>query len=736
MRFCPDSGKQGEELERVDSLLVVKRQAKDLAERQLRRRITRLEEELQAAADANRPGEELVHIQRRTNRYRDELKRLQERLNYAEQIEELEASRRNLQAQLEQIAESLIDPMADLKLVQEHLVREERILAEARVKLSELMLTAGERLLEAEPPILNEVRITGTDGEVYRAHWNPARLELGIRIHNLEELMREQQQMVSEREDQLEYWEERVLEQQRDCDRLMDAYQDAIWDQFWQSVVVELCDSALSICWDAKTLGPYAVFLEAGDRLLKAATGTAARNYEIPDSPTSNGVFASTAVAQQAGASRNAIKSTILSAIGTAATPADASEFLGYGTSGLRITHEGGRLTSVSTAMARIYDSAVSLPSSIQSGEIWESMRNIDLSGKWSQMTRNIDEKVFRNVRGAGADFTRGFIRDQVQGAAIEELLSQIEDDRRRAWFDYAAADTRRSVALANFKSTAALRRVDQNILAVMQEVLDELIEERNGIELRRTLYRAADEPLQAGREYTVELAFSSRHVTVQSVTIGGLEVSPIETGPASHWSGTILIDELPVQAELQVEAADPDTQKRLDSDAASVARFVPETDSWSGFEPGVDRNHSLRIDPNAVQRSFVFLVDCSGSMNDNNRMDRAKAAAAQIFESGRFQPGDELALYIFYRGAILRPVGFTQDHELVLSEIQSLEIGGGTPLAASIVEAGSYLYANGRGEQRALIVLTDGEDTEGGDVSASVAALREMRQQVEMRLQ
>lgn len=57
----------------VRSNIQVKRQAKILVEKQLRRKIKKLEADLQQAVDDKKPTEVLLYIDRRTQRYRKEL---------------------------------------------------------------------------------------------------------------------------------------------------------------------------------------------------------------------------------------------------------------------------------------------------------------------------------------------------------------------------------------------------------------------------------------------------------------------------------------------------------------------------------------------------------------------------------------------------------------------------------------------------------------------------------------
>ena len=58
---------------------------------------------------------------------------------------------------------------------------------------------------------------------------------------------------------------------------------------------------------------------------------------------------------------------------------------------------------------------------------------------------------------------------------------------------------------------------------------------------------------------------------------------------------------------------------------------------------------------------------------------------------------------------------------------IDTITAGGGTPLAAAIRDAGGYLRGNAGGKRLTLIVLSDGEETGGGDPPAEVRRLNDL---------
>jgi hypothetical protein len=279
-------------------------------------------------------------------------------------------------------------------------------------------------------------------------------------------------------------------------------------------------------------------------------------------------------------------------------------------------------------------------------------------------------------------------------------------------------------------KTAAVVKAHDRWMLGPLRELLGDLIAEREAARRLRRLVLDADEKLEFGETFTVRLEFSLRETELLGVTLGGVAVEPVSQDGAT-WTGSLRLETMPASGQLRVEARDRDRHWGLD-DPSTMSRYDTGHVTWRHYEAGPDRNHTLRLGEEKPLRSLVLLIDCSGSMEENDRMKRAKAGARALFSSGRIKPTDEVGLYIFRGGSISRPVSFTQDHEIVLTVIDELTPDGGTPLAEAIVHAGTYLHLHGRARYRALIVLTDGEAT---DVGEAVRTVREMRQDVKMLL-
>lgn len=115
-----------------------------------------------------------------------------------------------------------------------------------------------------------------------------------------------------------------------------------------------------------------------------------------------------------------------------------------------------------------------------------------------------------------------------------------------------------------------------------------------------------------------------------------------------------------------------------------------------------------------SIANSIILLFDASGSMADNNKIDSAKAAA-RTFLTSRVQPGDELALIVFYDcSSIVVEQPFTTDMSSLISKIDGIQPTGSTPLYAAVSFARDYMK-NASGAKKKIIQFTDGIETCGG---------------------
>jgi VWFA-related protein len=118
---------------------------------------------------------------------------------------------------------------------------------------------------------------------------------------------------------------------------------------------------------------------------------------------------------------------------------------------------------------------------------------------------------------------------------------------------------------------------------------------------------------------------------------------------------------------------------------------------------------------------STVLVIDRSGSMDENDKLDGAQDAARAFVDQMR--PGDQTAVIAFSNEPeLIEP--FTDDKDRLDRSIRRIRADGSTALYDSLI-AGVDALAHAEG-RRALLLLTDGRDVlrTGDDTQASRASL------------
>jgi Mg-chelatase subunit ChlD len=214
--------------------------------------------------------------------------------------------------------------------------------------------------------------------------------------------------------------------------------------------------------------------------------------------------------------------------------------------------------------------------------------------------------------------------------------------------------------------------------------------------------------------------------------------VSAEMQGQEKQWTGTFPLKPLQKFVDsgdaLPIEVIARDAAGRaLDANPRSAARRRPGQRNWYYNEPdfetsvlgqgGPDRWHELmpRFEGGT---SYVFVIDASGSMDDNQRMVQVKRSARSFL--GNMTDRDEVAVIAFFDCTDIQVLqAFTRDRVAALGVIDALEPQSDTPLAKAILDGGDYLLERGHYDKRALIVLTDGEESCDGDPVAAAALFR-----------
>lgn len=167
-----------------------------------------------------------------------------------------------------------------------------------------------------------------------------------------------------------------------------------------------------------------------------------------------------------------------------------------------------------------------------------------------------------------------------------------------------------------------------------------------------------------------------------------------------------------------------PQARKHADNATNLIAEPLFELGWYEGAttDIGTPVAGAQPLNPNAAG-SLVLLLDASGSMkhkmgDGRSRLDNVKAAALQQLQQmdGRL----EIALIVFYDCArIVVEVPFTLDPVPLRNKLSgdAIKPSGSTPLAAAIETAKNYLRDFGGSTTRRVVVLTDGNETCGGDL-------------------
>ena len=271
-------------LKNIDKMIQIKTRSKELVSRQLKRQIARLQDQLQKAVDERKGSEVLLAIQKRKLAYERTLRETlrDPRYGYEDQLRALERSKRRTQAAIKADTEAMRDPADALAEAMKFLEMERDTLAKAEDKLNKLLLEAPEKMKKVTPPHLAYVTVKGPDGVVYKAHWNDATLEKDMEIRKLAEAIVEQQKELARHKGRMDELTDMVLAQNKECDRLMNEYRDALWWQAMETVYVEAVNSAVNIALDFKSMGPYAFVVEAADMTQKSFRGKLTANYGLP----------------------------------------------------------------------------------------------------------------------------------------------------------------------------------------------------------------------------------------------------------------------------------------------------------------------------------------------------------------------------------------------------------------------------------------------------------------------
>lgn len=198
--------------------------------------------------------------------------------------------------------------------------------------------------------------------------------------------------------------------------------------------------------------------------------------------------------------------------------------------------------------------------------------------------------------------------------------------------------------------------------------------------------------------------------------------------GARRGWSAAVI---LLIAGATAVEPGQDQKPFRAETDLVMVTATVMDRDgrtvtslAQSDFtvrEDGVQQNIAFFVLDDRTPLSLVVLVDTSGSMSD--KLDDVQDALQHLV--GTLKPEDEIALLEF-SNRVRMAADFGATSESVRRAIRRLSANGGTALFDAIID-GADTLARGRNRKKALVVVTDGNDTASrarlGDVTDALGS-------------
>lgn len=136
------------------------------------------------------------------------------------------------------------------------------------------------------------------------------------------------------------------------------------------------------------------------------------------------------------------------------------------------------------------------------------------------------------------------------------------------------------------------------------------------------------------------------------------------------------------------------------------------------------------RVRERKVSHLLLFVVDGSGSMGARKRMSETKAAVLSLLLDA-YQKRDRVGLVVFRGEGAQTVVPPTPSVERAARLLETLPVGGRTPLGAGLVEAGKVLASARRRDpllRPLVILLTDGRANRAYDPDCGQAPAAEAR--------
>ncbi len=642
-----------------------------------------------------------------------QIRRMKEATHLEETKRQATEKLRIAQGNLAKVIKERELPKREYELSLTLLEEDKKMLQEAKDKLAELRLQAGIKLNDLEPPYLTKVRVLSSDSKTiyYEAGWRPEEevVKKKIELMNLvladqkialEDLKRLRLRLADELSDLNDKWQ-----------KLNEQYIGLIHSEKWENIIIEIGASTVGVLWNSKGTVATNLYFEAGFKVFDWFMGYNRPDFSYPNISTNTTALAEVGQIFPDVFSTSNLQST-LTALASKYVKDEGVETL--------VKKTGAWSAFQGMINATVNERALSFLDNI---EIAKKMRTYGfgadniLADAFKSEIGKVGAEVFGNImKGVGINAGKALLREYFLTAGKERI---------EVYKKMYILDLQWKVILQELEAARKRTQNEENKVIAANNLRDIYLKELDEAKLKRDLEIKKDEIVKTNDNKAVlELSFSSE-VSELKINLGAKELTSTLVGPVIPLEFSL--DGLPDVVELKVAAKHRYSLKNLDSDPMTRAVFNTTTKTWAQLETGEDTSHKFRLKALNEGISLVFLFDCSGSMNDQNKLNEAKIGAKKILQDNKLFKGEnnEIALWCFINGSPRLVRSFTSDLNEITRAIDSLNAAGGTPLAFSIAEAGDYLLNYAHFKKRALIVLSDGEDTSGGNPAFAIRELQ-----------
>jgi hypothetical protein len=173
------------------------------------------------------------------------------------------------------------------------------------------------------------------------------------------------------------------------------------------------------------------------------------------------------------------------------------------------------------------------------------------------------------------------------------------------------------------------------------------------------------------------------------------------------------IVDTVPLTLDPATPLPPPGFPNTPGSSTGGGPETSPDTDG-DGFSDGYEQYSGTNPNDPAskpnIELSIVLLIDKSGSMDNNNKMEDAKKAAIDALS--RINTTSEIGIIAFSGECDETfPIiaDFTQDKNYLNQQIQTIQAGGGTPMTPALLQARQFIWNKAHGQRSLIILLCDG---------------------------